>query len=127
MAKKIILYVLGFVLLLNSYGCVLLLAGAAGGAGTALWLSDKLAQDVNASFDKSVQAAKTAFKKLDMSITKETTTGDVAQLLSEYAGKKVWVDIHRVTENASRIEVRVGIKGDEVAARKILDKILKYL
>ena len=127
MIKKISLYILGFILLLNSYGCVLLLAGAAGGAGTAMWLSDKLAQDVNVPLEKSVQATKTAFQKLDMSLNKETQTGDVAQLISDYAGKKVWVDVHRVTENASRIEVRVGIKGDEVAARKILDKILKYL
>ena len=127
MTKKIISYIFGVLLLLNSYGCVLLLAGAAGGAGTAMWLSDKLSQDVSASFEKSIRATKTAFKKLDMSVTKETTTGDVAQLLSEYAGKKVSVDVHRVTEDASRIEVRVGLTGDEQAARKILDKILKYL
>ena len=56
MAKKMILYVFGFILLLNSYGCVLLLAGAAGGAGTAKWLSDKLTKDVDVSFEKSVRS-----------------------------------------------------------------------
>ncbi len=127
MWKKIILYVVGLILAMNLYGCALLVAGAVGGVGTAVWLSDKLVQDVDAPFEKSIQATKRAFAKLKMTITKETKEDDVAQLISEYYGKKVWVDVHKVSSKASRIEVRVGLTGDEQAAREILDKILLYI
>lgn len=110
-------------------GCMLMMAGAAGGAGTAAWLSNKLVKEVNASFDQSVQAAKSAFGKLQLKFVKETRQKNVTQLISEYYdGKKIWVDIHRLTPQLSRIEVRVGgIKGDEEAARKILNAILASL
>ena len=127
MFQRMLFYILGFILMLHMYGCALLVAGAVGGVGTAVWLSDKLAQDVNAPFERSIKAVKTAFVKLNMTITKETKNDDVAQLISEYYGKKVWVDIHKVSSSASRIEVRVGLTGDEQAAREILDKILMYL
>ena len=105
-----------------------LLAGALGGAGTAVWLSDKLVQDVDASFERSLKATKKALKKLQLDVVKETQKDDVAQFISQYHdGKKVWIDIHKVSVNSSKIEVRVGMTGDEEAAREILDKILAYL
>ena len=124
MFKRMLFCILGFILMLHMYGCALLVAGAVGGVGTAVWLSDKLVQDVNAPFERSIKAAKAAFAKLNMSITKETSDDNVSQLISEYYGKKVWVDVHKVSSSASRIEVRVGLTGDEQAAREILNKIL---
>ena len=124
MFKRMLFCILGFILMLHMYGCALLVAGAVGGVGTAVWLSDKLVQDVNAPFERSIKAAKAAFAKLNMSITKETSDDNVSQLISEYYGKKVWVDVHKVSSSESRIEVRVGLTGDEQAAREILNKIL---
>ncbi|MCX5703525.1 MAG: DUF3568 family protein [Candidatus Omnitrophica bacterium] len=46
MAKKILVFIFTSLLLINIYGCLALLAGAAGGAGTAVWLSEKLSQEV---------------------------------------------------------------------------------
>ncbi|MFH1503983.1 MAG: DUF3568 family protein [Candidatus Omnitrophota bacterium] len=128
MLKKLVIFVilLGFVPCIC--GCFVFLAGAAGGAGTAAWLSNKLTQEVNASFDKSVEATKSALKSLRLKIEKETKKDNVAQIMSNYTdGKTIWIDIHNLTLKTSRIEVRVGIAGDEEAARKIMDKILKYL
>ena len=128
MYKRIAVFIIGGIVTLNFYGCALLLAGAVGGAGTAVWLSDKLTQEVNSSLEKSVEAAKSAMNKLDLEIVKETKKDDVAQLISEYSdGKKTWIDIHKITQNSSRIEIRVGLTGDEEAARKIMDQIMKYL
>lgn len=119
---------LSLLLLSQCYGCVALLAGAAGGAGTAVWLSNKLTQDVNAPAARVVNAAKASLKKMKLNVDKETTTEDVTQIISEYTdGKKVWVDVHQVTEKSSRLEIRVGVVGDEEPARKILDEILKRL
>ena len=128
MLRSIFTRVIILISLMPFYGCALLVAGAAGRAGTAVWLSNKLVQGVNASFDKSVNATKSAFKSLKMEVTKETTTDEVVQLISQYHdGRKVWVDIHKVSLTTSRIEVRVGLVGDEKAAREVLDKILKFL
>ncbi|MCR4337631.1 MAG: DUF3568 domain-containing protein [Candidatus Omnitrophica bacterium] len=109
-------------------GCFALLAGTAGGAGTAVWLSNKLVQEVNAPMDRSISAVRAALKSLKLEVTKETQAEDVAQVKSEYYdGKNIWIDIRKVTASKSKIEVRVGLTGDEIAARKVLDAILKRL
>ena len=109
-------------------GCALLLAGAVGGAGTSLWLSNKLVQEVDEPFPRSIKASKSALKSLKLKLIQETQKEEVTQLRSEYFdGKAIWIDIHRLSDVKSRIEIRVGISGDEVAARKILEKIERYL
>jgi hypothetical protein len=49
--------------------------------------------------------------------------------MSKYSdGKTIWIDIHRITEASSKIEVRVGaVSGNKEAADKILKKIIRYL
>ena len=128
MFKKLVIFVVLLAFIPCLCGCVLLLAGAAGGAGTAAWLSNKLTQEVNAPFDKSIDAAKSALKSLKLKLEKETKKDNVAQIMSNYSdGKTIWIDIHNLTPRTSRIEVRVGVAGDEEAARKVMDKILRYL
>jgi len=122
-------YIFFGLLLMNAYGCIALLAGAAGGAGTTVWLSEKLTQEVNVPFDRAVKAAKVALRSLKLEVTKETIEQNVAQIMSKYSdGKTIWIDIHRITNSSSRIEVRVGaISGDKEAADKILKRITRYL
>lgn len=128
MRKKVLMMLLSGMMGVQLSGCVAILAGTTGGAGTAVWLSHKLVQEVDASFERSLKAARAALSSLKLDIKKETKKEDVAQLKSEYYDSKtVWVDIHKTDITKSRIEVRVGIKGDEIAARKILDEIIKRL
>lgn len=128
MLRKFIILIFSGFLILNICGCVVLLAGAAGGAGTAAWLSGKLSQEVNVSFERALAAAKNGLKSLKYNISKETKKEDVVQIMSNYSdGRTIWVDIHRVTGSSSRIEVRVGATGDQEAARKVLDRIKRYL
>lgn len=129
MLKKILGLILSGLVLLSTSGCIFLLAGAAGGAGTAVWLSGKLAHEANASLDKTTRAVKDALKSLRLNITKETVKDDVVQIVGDYTdGRTFWVDIRRVTEKSSKLEVRVGaITSDRAAADKILKKILRYL
>ncbi len=101
---------------------------AAGGIGAATWLSGKLSQEVNGSFDKSLNAAKSALKSLKLNIVKETIKDDVSQVMSNYTGgRTIWIDIHRISLSTSRVEIRVGVAGDKEAARKIMNKIMSYL
>ncbi|UCG34905.1 MAG: DUF3568 family protein [Candidatus Omnitrophota bacterium] len=128
MFKKIGLFVLLVAMLVNISGCVALLAGAAGGGGTGYWLSGKLTQEADASLEEGFRAAKMALKSFRFRVTKEVKKATVAQFVSKYSdGKTIWIDIHKVSDSRVRFGVRVGAVSDKEAARKILDKILKYL
>jgi len=128
MFKGLVALIISVLLLINIYGCVALLAGAAGGAGTAAWLSGKLSQEFNVSLQRSLNATKSALKSLKLNVAKETIKENVAQVMSNYSdGRTIWIDIHPISKAASRIEVRVGATGDKEAAHKILDRIKRYL
>lgn len=127
MYRKLLTLVVGGFFVVNVCGC-LLLGAAAGGAGTALWLSGKLQQEVNAPVERVVSASKSALGDLKLTVVKETIKEDVAQIISNYTdGKTVWIDLHRISPTVTRIEVRVGATGDKAAARKILNAIVRYL
>lgn len=128
MFRKITLFIFSILFLVNTCGCVALLAGVAAGAGTSAWLSGKLTQEVDASFEKTIKAAKSALKSLKLDVTKETKKDKVAQIMSKYTdGKTIWIDVHKVSQSTSRVEVRVGAISNEEAARKILERIIRYL
>lgn len=129
MLQKIAMFIFAGLLLLNIYGCVALLAGAAGGTGTAAWLSEKLSLQVNAPFERAIKAAKSALSSLRLAVTKETIEQNIAQVMSKYTdGKTIWIDIRKITDSTSKVEVRVGaVKGDKEAADKILKRIMRYL
>lgn len=129
MSRKIAAFLGLAFLLFNIYGCIAILAGAAGGVGTSVWLSGKLTQEFHAPYEKTIKAAKSALQSLKLDITKESKDDNVAQLRSKYSdGKEIWVDIRRVTETSSKVEIRVGgVSPDKDAATIILKRIQKYL
>ena len=52
----------------------------------------------------------------------------VTQIRAEHSdGRKIWVDVLAVTDNSTKIEIRVGAKGDNSEAEKILNQTKKYL
>lgn len=130
MFRKITVFVFCGLLLLNIWGCLaLLVGGAAGGAGTAAWLSGKLTQEFPASYEQTVRAAEKALRSLKLPVIKEAKEASVTQLRSEYSdGKKVWIDIRKATEGSTKVEVRVGaVSPDKAASDKILKRIKSYL
>jgi len=124
-----VLFVFSVFLLLNMYGCFLLLAGAVGGTGTAVWLSGKLTQQFNASYDRTVNATRSVLRSLDLEITKETKEANVTTFRSHYTdGKEIWIDVRRITDASTGVEVRVGgVSSDKAAAEKLLKRIQSYL
>lgn len=128
MLKRIAHLILTSVLLFNLCGCVALVAGTAGGAGTAFWLGGKIDQEVNASLAQAVKAVTKTLDAMRLKITKTTVKDEVAQIMGEYSdGRTIWIDVHRISDKSSRLEIRVGATGDKAASRKILDKIKRYL
>jgi hypothetical protein len=128
MFKRFLSLIFCGILSVSCCGCFALMAGAAGGAGTAVWLSGKLSQEENVSFEKAISGSKKALNAFAFEVDKETVKGDAAQIMSSYSdGRTIWIDIHRVSVSSCRIEVRVGMSGDKDAAAEILKKIEKYL
>jgi hypothetical protein len=126
--KNFFLSVLILSVLIGSSGCVALLAGVAGGAGAAVWMSNKLGQDVNGPVEQCVKAAKAALKDLNLPLSKETTEADLVQLRSGYYDKsEIWIDVRRLSTQNCRLEVRVGVPGDKEETRKVFNAILKRL
>ena len=126
--KKIIRFMVGGFMLLNFYGCVALLAGTAGGAGTAAWLSGKLVQEVPSPYERCIEAAKEALKSMHSEVFREIKGKEVNQIRSHYSdGRKIWIDIRPITDHSSRIEVRVGMKGDKAASDDVLKQIIRRL
>ncbi len=129
MYKKIAIVIFSGLLLTGTYGCFALFAGAAGGAGTAVWLSGKLTQEFSAGYDRTVAASESALKSLGLELVKEAKEDTVTQLRSKYTdGKEIWIDVRRVSENSTKVEVRVGaVSPDKKAADQILKRIQSYL
>jgi hypothetical protein len=96
MAKKILSFIFTAIFLLNSAGCVAVVAGAAGGAGTAFWLEGKIKEEVKAPIPKVVKAVTSALKSMRLEITKTTVKDEVAQIKAEYTDKRVvWIDVKK--------------------------------
>ncbi len=128
MVKKLISLMFIPVLLLNFTGCVAVVAGAAGGAGTAFWLEGKIREEVKTPLPKVVEATTSALKSMRLEITKTTVKDEVAQIKSKYTdGRVIWIDVKKLTQDSSQIEIRVGMKGDKEASTKILERIKRYL
>jgi predicted phage tail protein len=129
MYKKITVFILSGLLLLNIYGCFTLFVGAAAGTGTAVWLSGKLAQEFNAPYERTINAAQKALRSLKLEVRKESKQANITQLKSKYSnGKEIWIDVRKVTDSSSKVEVRVGaVSSDKEAATKILNRIQSYL
>jgi len=129
MFKKIgKLILIGF-LLINAVGCLALLAGGAAGAGTAVWLSGKLTQEFNVSYEQAVKASEKALNALNLGINKITREAEITQLKSEYSDRKeIWIDVRKISASSSKVEVRVGVvQSDKQAASVILEKIKQYI
>lgn len=108
-------------------GCTAIIGGVAGGLGTATWLSGKLGDELNASYEKTIEAAEKSLKSLKMEIEKETKKDDIAQIISEHKDLPVWIDIRPITSSKTKVEVRVGVTGNMEKSREILDAIKKNI
>ncbi len=107
-------------------GCAVLLLGAGAGAGVAgaTYVMGKLEDEVNAPVSKVQRATVAALKGLELPVDKERGDKLAAELESETADqKKIWISITSLTSSRSKIVIRVGLMGDEIRSRQILQGI----
>lgn len=107
-------------------GCAVVLLGAGAGAGVAgaTYVMGKLEDEVNAPVSKVQRATVAALKALELPVDKERGDKLAAELESETADqKKIWISITSLTSSRSKIVIRVGLMGDEIRSRQILQAI----
>lgn len=131
---------LGWVVLglaaLAQAGCMLAIAGAAAGAGTAgyLYYNGLLYRDYHAHLGDAAAAVRTSLVELQFSLLKEKNDSGSAYFQSQTGdGSTVRIYLDTVpspipSEGAvTRISVRVGFSGDEGVSARILDQVSKHL
>lgn len=129
MIKKIGAIVTLILLVINLYGCAPILVGAAGGAGaTAAWQNRKLTRVESVTLEEAKEASLAALEELKLPVNRKSIEKDYIQIKSKYNKEKtIWIDLHHVSDEATKIEVRVGMLGDENASSDILNQILENL
>jgi Protein of unknown function (DUF3568) len=111
------------VVALNS-GCVVAVAGAAAGAGTVAWVEGKLVVTLGNSYDQVTRATDTAIAQLQffkLSDERDALTTTVTVRTAE--DKKVTVEVKRVADQLTKVEIRVGAFGDKPVEQAVYDRI----
>jgi hypothetical protein len=104
-------------------GCVAVVAGAAG-AGTVAWVRGELEATLDANYEKAATAANLAIKQLQFAEISEKKDALTAILIARTAAdKKVEIKVIKIGDQTAKVQIRVGVFGDEALALTILDKI----
>ena len=114
--------------LLLSNGCALMLVGGglAAGAGTVSYLQGELIKTNDHSLDQTWTAVQAAMKGLELPVVERDKDALGARLVARATGdKRISVVLKNKGERLTELRIRVGIWGDQVLSRRILDAIEK--
>ncbi|HUJ44031.1 MAG TPA: DUF3568 family protein [Opitutaceae bacterium] len=104
-------------------GCLAVAAGAAGASAVA-WVEGRLDANLNADFERSAKAADLAIHDLQFAKISEKKDALEDTLVARTAGdRRVEIKVEKVTDQTSKVEIRVGVFGDEPLSLTVLDKI----
>lgn len=104
-------------------GCVVVAAGAAG-AGAVAYVRGEMQASVEHDLDTTFQAAQRALKALQFARIEDKKSGVDAQLISRTAlDKRVEIKLKKVTDGLTKVQIRVGVVGDQELSLTILEKI----
>jgi len=124
--KPISKIVLGLILalpLIPLTGCVAVVAGAAG-AGAVAWVSGELNATLDSSFEHTEDATNQAIAQLQFVKISEPKDALTANFVVRTADdKKITIKITKLAGNASKVQIRVGVFGDEPISLTVLEKI----
>jgi len=99
-----------------------------GAGGTAFWQHGKIISEEIQTPAALAQATKAAFTTKKIAITNEVSKAKAIQLRGENPDlKKVSVDIIKISDQLTRLEIRVGVAGEQEPARDLLMEIKKNL
>lgn len=97
-------------------------------AETAAYGIGELRSFEQTSLERTWQAAQRAVEDLDFTITSRQKDPISAYLIARGANdKKIEVNIKKVSEDLTEVRIRIGILGDEMLSRQVLEKLKKNL
>jgi hypothetical protein len=102
--------------------------GAAAGIGTYAYVKGNLKGTVDASLDDTFDATTKAVKNLEL-VEKDSRKDafEAAVTARSADDKDVTINLKKTGERTTRVEIRVGVFGDEARSRQIMDEIQKGL
>lgn len=124
---KLVVMLVGGAALAGLQSCVAVAAGAAGGA-TVAYVMGEYASELDGTPKQVVEAAKDVLKDMDMKIQTSASSAMDGKVVAKSAlDKTITIIVKRVTDERSKINIRVGTFGDEEVSRSICEKIKKEL
>ncbi len=104
-------------------GCVAVVAGAAG-AGAVAYVRGQLEAPLNADYEQSVAATNLAIKQLEFArISEKKDALEAYFTVRTAADRKIDIKVIKIAAGASKVQIRVGIFGDEDLSMTVLTKI----
>jgi hypothetical protein len=104
-------------------GCVVVAAGAAG-AGAVAYVRGALETSVPHGLDRTYAATQRALNNMKFARIEEKKTAIDAELTYRTAlDKKVHIELERVTDELTKVHIRVGLVGDQQLSLTILDQV----
>lgn len=108
-------------------GCVAVVAGAAGASAVA-YVRGELQGTLTASLEASERASNGALAQLQLVKINEKRDAFVAIITARTADdKKVEIKLTKLADQTTKVQIRVGVFGDESKSLAILDKIKSNL
>ncbi len=108
-------------------GCFLVAAGAAG-AGAVAYVRGELEATLGNDYERVVDATREALKQLEFVKVSENKDALKAVFIFHTAlDKKVEVDLSRLDDKSTKVQIRVGLIGDQEMSTVILEKIKSRL
>jgi hypothetical protein len=108
-------------------GCLAVAAGAAG-VGTVAFVRGELAASLDQSFDRSVRATNRAIEDLKFATISEKQDALVAVIVARTAeDTKIEIKVSSVSAAQAKVQIRVGVFGDEALSQRILGEIRSNL
>lgn len=104
-------------------GCVVVAAGAAG-AGAVAYVRGEMVVNLEHDLDAVFTASQRALGKLEFTKIDDHKSGVDAQLVTRTAlDKRVEIKLTQVTKTLTKVQIRVGLVGDQGLSLTILEKI----
>ena len=109
-------------------GCIPLVLGAAAGAGGVAYVQGILQKNLDMPIDKLQGISLDALKRLKMTVKEEKIEGTKSYIKAEDVDHaKINITIEKLTENSSKLNIRVGVFGNQTKSQMILNAIEKKL
>jgi len=104
-------------------GCLVIAAGAAG-AGTVAYVRGELDATVGSDYERVIDASNRALEQVQFVRVSEKRDAFSAVIVTRTAeDKKVEIRITKEGDRLTKVQIRIGIFGNEERSRVILEKI----